>query len=62
MSSSLRIKKNEETGEDYIDFADLEHLFDQPELVDSYEMSWKEDGTGIVQFFDKDGNVVKARE
>jgi hypothetical protein len=60
--SSLRIKKDTETDENYIDFADLEHLFDQPELVDSYEISWDDNGTGILQFFDKDGNIIKARE
>jgi hypothetical protein len=62
MLSSLKIKRDETTGENYIDFADLEHLFDDPDAIDSYDLSWDEDGTGILQFFDKDGNTIKARE
>ena len=59
---SFKVKHDSESDEHYIDFADLAYLFDQPELVDSCEMDWNEDGSCTMQFFDKDGNVIKVRE
>lgn len=54
----LTIKVDEETGESYIDFEDLKCLFDDPSVVDSYTMDSRDDGSILLEFFDKDGNVI----
>lgn len=54
----LTIKVDEETGESYIDFEDLKSLFDDPSLVDSYTFDRGEDGSILLEFFDRDGNAV----
>lgn len=58
MSKTVLIKKDEETGEYYFDVTDLSDLFDDVSLVDSYSLETKEDGSIILEFFDKDNNKV----
>lgn len=58
MSKTVVIKKDEESGEYYFDVTDLADLFEDVSLVDSYSLETKEDGTIVLEFFDKDGNKV----
>lgn len=58
MSKTVLIKKDEETGEYYFDVTDLSDLFDDVSIVDSYSLETKDDGTMILEFFDKDNNKI----
>ncbi len=55
---NLKIRKNEDTGESYIDVEDLRELFEDVSVIEYYEMTENEDGYLILQFFDKNANVV----
>lgn len=58
MSKSIQVKKDEDSGEYYFDFDDLKDLFEDPSIVDQYSLEWKDDGSVIMEFFDKDGNKI----
>lgn len=58
MSKSIQVKKDEESGEYYLDFDDLKDLFEDSSIVDQYSLEWKDDGSVIMEFFDKDGNKI----
>jgi len=58
MSKTVLIKKDEESGEYYFDVTDLADLFEDVSLVDSYSLETKEDGSMVLEFFDKDGNKI----
>lgn len=58
MSKSIQVKKDEESGEYYLDFDDLKDLFEDSSIVDQYSLEWKDDGSIIMEFFDKDGNKI----
>lgn len=55
---NIKLKKDQSTGELYIDFSELEHLFEDPSIVHSYTLEEREDGNIIIEFFDKDENKV----
>lgn len=58
MSKTVIIKKDEETGEYYFDVTDLSDLFEDVSIVDSYSLETKDDGTMVLEFFDKDNNKI----
>jgi hypothetical protein len=58
MSKPISIKKDEETGEFYLDFEELKDMFENPDSVDSYSIETREDDSIVLEFFDKDGNRV----
>ena len=62
MSKTVIVKKNEETGEYYFDVTDLSDLFDDVSLVDSYSLENKDDGSIILEFFDKDNNKISPKK
>lgn len=58
MSKTISVKKDEESGEYYFDFEDLKDMFTNPDLVDSYSIETRDDGSIVLEFFDKDENKV----
>ena len=58
MSKVIQVKKDEESGEYYLDFNDLVELFDDPNLVDSYSIETRDDNSIVLEFFDKDNNKI----
>lgn len=58
MSKTISVKKDEESGEYYFDFEDLKDMFTNPDLVDSYSIETRDDGSIVLEFFDKDENRV----
>jgi hypothetical protein len=58
MTNRIEIKKDEDSGEHYIDVYDLADLFEDVDLVESYTLEWKDDGSFSMEFFDKDENRV----
>ena len=58
MSKTIEVKKDEESGEYYLDFNDLMELFDEPELVDSYSIETRDDDSMVLEFFDKNNNKI----
>lgn len=62
MSKTVLIKKDEETGEYYFDVTDLSDLFDDVSVVDSYSLETKDDGTMVLEFFDKDNNKIVPKK
>jgi hypothetical protein len=58
MTNRIEIKKDEDSGEHYIDVYDLADLFEDVDLVESYKLEWKDDGSFSMEFFDKDDNRV----
>lgn len=58
MTKTIQVKKDEESGEFYIDTDQLADLFEDVNIVDSYKFESLEDGSFSLQFFDKDNNVV----
>jgi hypothetical protein len=58
---NLKIRKDEETGENYIDIADLSEVFEDISAVEYYELAENEDGSITLQFFDKDENVINPK-
>jgi hypothetical protein len=55
---SVNIKKDEETGEFYIDIQDLKELFEDISIIDSYVFEELDDGGFSLQFYDKNDNIV----
>jgi len=62
MTNRIEIKKDEDSGEHFIDIYDLADLFQDVELVNSYTLEWKDDGSGLMEFFDKDGNKISLKK
>jgi hypothetical protein len=58
MSKSIQIKIDEQTGEHYLDFNDIKHLFKDPDIVDSYSIELLDDGSMTLEFFDINDNKV----
>ena len=56
------IKKDEETGERYIDFEDLMSMFEDPSEVAYYSVEVLEDNTIVIQFFDENEEVVYPKK
>lgn len=61
MKMKLTIKKDEGSGEHYIDFNEIAHLFDDISKIDSYEIEESEDGSVALSFFDKDMNRIMPK-
>lgn len=62
MSKTIEVKKDEESGEYYFDFNDLKDLFEDSSIVDQYSLEWKDDGSVVMEFFDKDGNKILPKK
>lgn len=62
MSKTVIIKKDEKTGEYYFDVTDLSDLFEDVSIVDSYSLETKDDGTMVLEFFDKDNNKITPKK
>lgn len=58
MSKTILVKKDEESGEYYFDITELSDLFEDSSIIDTYSVETNDDGSIIVEFFDKDGNKV----
>lgn len=58
MSKTVIVKKDEEADEYYFDMKDLEDLFEDASLIDQYSMEWRDDGSVVLEFFDKDNNKI----
>lgn len=58
MKKRVEIKKDEDSGEYYIDVYDLADLFEDVDLVESYKFEWEDDGSISMEFFDKDDNRI----
>lgn len=58
MSKTVSVRKDEESGEYYFDFEDLKDMFTNPDLIYSYSIETRDDGSILMEFFDKDENRV----
>jgi hypothetical protein len=58
MKNRIEIKKDKDSEDYYIDIYDMADLFEDVEVVESYKLEWKDDGSVLMEFFDKDGNKV----
>lgn len=59
---NLPIRKDNETGEFYIDIADLELLFDNTQDIEYYTFEELEDKTIALEFFDKNSEKVILKQ
>jgi hypothetical protein len=50
---NLYIKKDEETGEHYIDIKDLSDMFEDPSKIAYYSIEVLEDNNITLEFFDE---------
>ena len=62
MSKNVEIKKDDDSGEYYFDFEDIKCLFEDPSLIDQYSMEQREDGSVILEFFDKNNNKIYPKK
>ena len=56
---NFTVKKDEETGEYYIDFEDLKYLFKDPSQVVYYSIDELDNGEISLQFFDEYENLIE---
>lgn len=56
--NKIEIKKDKDSEDYYIDIYEMADLFDDVEVIESYKLEWKDDGSVLMEFFDKDGNKV----
>lgn len=56
--SNIKVKKDEQTGELYIDFNDIADMFEDPSIVEYYTVEERDGGSIVLEFFDKDENPV----
>jgi hypothetical protein len=59
---NVSIKKDEESGEHYIDFEDLKHMFEDPSKVAYYSMEFLEDNSIALEFFDENEEKVYPKK
>lgn len=59
---NLPIKKDQDTGELYIDIADLESLFENTKDIEYYTFEELEDKTIYLEFFDKNSEKVILKQ
>lgn len=59
---NLPIRKDNETGEFYIDIADLELLFDNTQDIEYYTFEELENKTIALEFFNKNSEKVILRQ
>jgi hypothetical protein len=62
MKVTITLKKDEESGEVYIDMDDLVDCFDDISIIDGYEIEEMEDNSIAIRFYDVKGNVVNPRK
>jgi hypothetical protein len=55
---NFKVKKDEETGEHFIDFEDVKCLFEDPLKIAYYSLETSEDGILTLQFFDENNNLI----
>jgi hypothetical protein len=60
MNKAIQLKKDEDTGETYLDLEDLKDLFDISK-VEYYDLE-EENGSLILRVYDKDKNLIKPNE
>jgi hypothetical protein len=58
----LKTKKDEDTGDIFIDLEDLVDYFEDISIIESCEIVELEDNSVSLTFFDKDGNIIKPKE
>ena len=58
MSKVIFVKKDEEKQECYFDMKDLEDLFEDALLINQYSIECRDDGSAVLEFFDKDNNKI----
>ena len=58
MKKTIAVKKDESTGEFYLDVDEFIDLFDDPDKIDSYSLEWDDSGTATLCFYDADGNKL----
>jgi hypothetical protein len=58
----LKTKKDEDTGDIFIDLEDLVDYFEDISIIESCEIVELENNSVSLTFFDKDGNIVKPKE
>jgi hypothetical protein len=56
--SIIKVKKDEQTGECYIDFNDIADMFEDPSIIEYYVLEENEKGNIVLEFFDKDENPI----
>jgi hypothetical protein len=56
---NLPIKKDESSGEFYIDILDLEKIFDNTSEIEYYTLEENEDQVLVLNFFNKNNEKVK---
>lgn len=62
MAKIVIVKKDESTGEYYFDVNDLKDLFEDASIIDQYSLESRDDGSVIIEFFDRDNNKVIPKE
>jgi hypothetical protein len=55
---NLAIKKDEESGEFYIDFDEIKHMFEDPSLVYYYSIEPSDGRSFAISFFDSNNNPI----
>jgi hypothetical protein len=61
MNPTITIKKDEETGDVYLDIDDFKDIFDDHTLIEYYEIEESDDGGFNITFYDKDENILHPR-
>jgi hypothetical protein len=56
--SNIKVKKDEQTGELYIDFSDIADMFEDPSIVEYYTVEESGGSSIVLEFFDKDKNPI----
>lgn len=60
--ATLTIKKDESTGEYFLDFYDIAHLFENPDDVTHYEINVNDKESISIKFFDSNNNQVVPKK
>ena len=59
---NVTIKKDEETGEHYIDFEDLKCMFEDPSKVAYYSIEVLKDNNIALEFFDENEEKIYPKK
>lgn len=61
MRKEIKVKEDPKTGDCYLDIKDFSDVVDITK-VDKYKFSDAKDGSLVITFYDKDGNVVYPKK